>query len=563
MAPGPQRHPRAVARRPLFLAPLALLLLAAALPRRAAAGANGDAMPSFKFLTLVPFGGSSHTFDLIAVAGALAQRHDVTVAAPASGWAHTAAAAERLGGGAARLRLEPVQELPSMRDIMPKFGTMGGSSSKLKMVSRLAKLPPLSAAACGRMLENRTLMEASRGWKQHDALVTFTFPVPADDSCPCLLAHALGVPLLHVRDVVLMDAPWTVPQFGSGLTRADVRGTWLGALKNVASWAMQQALLRALGVVERSSQRALRAQHGLQLGGGGGRGEGRSCVPLVQAVSANWLLQEPQPLEAYQVMVGALSPHPSRPAIPDAEIAAFAAAAAAPGEAGLVLVSFGSMSAMFGASLVLEDFKNLAAAFASLAPVRVLWQLDGRAVPGGGGAGGLPLGANTRVVPWAPLNDVLGHAACRAFVTHCGLKSVYEAMFHGVPILGVPFMGEQLHNARRAAARGLGAVSPEAAATRAPGQTFTKDGVAGLVREVLAPSYAEAAARVGEAMRHAYAFKRPVDRAVEEFELALVAGGFHRRGGGGGGGERGGGGGAGEAAEGGWRAEEEGVGDEL
>jgi len=73
---------------------------------------------------------------------------------------------------------------------------------------------------------------------------------------------------------------------------------------------------------------------------------------------------QPQP----QVMVGPISPRPARPAIEDEQVAAFAAAAAA--EEGLVLVSFGSSSAVFGSLLVRDDYKGLALAFADLAPVR-------------------------------------------------------------------------------------------------------------------------------------------------------------------------------------------------
>lgn len=44
--------------------------------------------------------------------------------------------------------------------------------------------------------------------------------------------------------------------------------------------------------------------------------------------------------------------------------------------------------------------------------------------------------------------------------------------------------------------------------------------------QVLAPSYAAAAHQIGEAMRLAYSHKRPVDRAAEEVELAMIHGGY-------------------------------------
>jgi len=40
--------------------------------------------------------------------------------------------------------------------------------------------------------------------------------------------------------------------------------------------------------------------------------------------------------------------------------------------------------------------------------------------------------------------DVLGHPNTRVFVSHCGVHSVYEAAFHGVPVVAVPFQFEQV-----------------------------------------------------------------------------------------------------------------------
>jgi glucuronosyltransferase len=39
---------------------------------------------------------------------------------------------------------------------------------------------------------------------------------------------------------------------------------------------------------------------------------------------------------------------------------------------------------------------------------------------------------------------VLGQPARVLLVSHCGLHSIYEAAFHGVPVVGLPFMFEQV-----------------------------------------------------------------------------------------------------------------------
>ena len=49
--------------------------------------------------------------------------------------------------------------------------------------------------------------------------------------------------------------------------------------------------------------------------------------------------------------------------------------------------------------------------------------------------------------PWLPQNDLLGHKNTKAFITHCGHSSVYEALYHGIPMIGVPVYGDQFHDA--------------------------------------------------------------------------------------------------------------------
>lgn len=70
---------------------------------------------------------------------------------------------------------------------------------------------------------------------------------------------------------------------------------------------------------------------------------------------------------------------------------------------------------------------------------------------------------------WAPQNDILGHPATRAYVTACGIHSVYEAAFHGVPMLGIPFHIEQLYNARRMAWMSFGLLLHNSPALRQKG----------------------------------------------------------------------------------------------
>ncbi|MGH0138735.1 UNVERIFIED_CONTAM: hypothetical protein FKN15_037135 [Acipenser sinensis] len=66
------------------------------------------------------------------------------------------------------------------------------------------------------------------------------------------------------------------------------------------------------------------------------------------------------------------------------------------------------------------------------------------------------LGNNTKLVEWMPQNDLLGHTNIKAFLSHGGLNSIYEAMYHGVPVVGIPLFGDHYDTMTRVQAKGMG-----------------------------------------------------------------------------------------------------------
>uniref|UniRef100_A0A8D3D5N2 UDP-glucuronosyltransferase n=1 Tax=Scophthalmus maximus TaxID=52904 RepID=A0A8D3D5N2_SCOMX len=64
------------------------------------------------------------------------------------------------------------------------------------------------------------------------------------------------------------------------------------------------------------------------------------------------------------------------------------------------------------------------------------------------------LGANTRLYNWIPQNDLLGHPKTRAFITHGGTNGIYEAIYHGVPMVGIPMFADQPGNMVHMKAKG-------------------------------------------------------------------------------------------------------------
>uniref|UniRef100_V5H0N4 UDP-glucuronosyltransferase n=1 Tax=Anoplophora glabripennis TaxID=217634 RepID=V5H0N4_ANOGL len=63
--------------------------------------------------------------------------------------------------------------------------------------------------------------------------------------------------------------------------------------------------------------------------------------------------------------------------------------------------------------------------------------------------------SNVLISKWLPQSDILEHRSLVAFVTHGGLLSVTEAVFHGVPMVGIPIFGDQRMNVARCVRKGI------------------------------------------------------------------------------------------------------------
>lgn len=61
---------------------------------------------------------------------------------------------------------------------------------------------------------------------------------------------------------------------------------------------------------------------------------------------------------------------------------------------------------------------------------------------------------NVKIMKWVPQQDVLAHPNIRAFISHGGFMSTVEAVYHGVPIIGIPVFGDQEFNVQSAVENG-------------------------------------------------------------------------------------------------------------
>lgn len=61
---------------------------------------------------------------------------------------------------------------------------------------------------------------------------------------------------------------------------------------------------------------------------------------------------------------------------------------------------------------------------------------------------------NVFVKSWFPQQSILAHPNIKCFITHGGLLSTSEAVYHGVPVIGIPVFGDQHLNMATAQAHG-------------------------------------------------------------------------------------------------------------
>lgn len=111
----------------------------------------------------------------------------------------------------------------------------------------------------------------------------------------------------------------------------------------------------------------------------------------------------------------------------------------------VVVVSFGATLSNYRPALVEVVGEGL-----SKLPFPVLWKHSGY----------MPktIGKNTKIVEWIPQNDILGHPSTKLFVTHGGLNGFLESVYHSVPMVVVPFFGDQHSQAALAENKDLGIV---------------------------------------------------------------------------------------------------------
>ncbi|XP_049787775.1 UDP-glucosyltransferase 2-like [Schistocerca cancellata] len=155
-------------------------------------------------------------------------------------------------------------------------------------------------------------------------------------------------------------------------------------------------------------------------------------------LNSHFSLNQPIPLVPAMIEVGGLHIQQPKP-LPKELQELFDSS-----EHGVVYFSMGTLLRLD--ALPREQLRGILRAFASL-PQKVVWKAERALLP--------PLPPNVHTSDWLPQNDILNHPKTVAFITHGGMLGLQEAVAAGVPMLVVPVLGDQPHNAASLSSRGV------------------------------------------------------------------------------------------------------------
>ncbi|XP_047654772.1 UDP-glucuronosyltransferase 2A1 isoform X1 [Phacochoerus africanus] len=346
----------------------------------------------------------------------------------------------------------------------------------------------MSREICDGVLKNQKLMEKLKRNKFEVLLSDPVFP------CGDIVALKLGIPFIYSLRFSPASTvekhcgkvpypPSYVPAILSELTD---QMSFTDRIRNFISYHLQDYMFNTLW-------KSWDSYYSKELGRPTTLCEtmGKAEIWLIRTY---WDFEFPRPYLPNFEFVGGLHCKPAKP-LPK-EMEEFVQSS---GEDGIVVFTLGSM-----VKNLTEARADLIASALAQIPQKVLWRYSGKRPT--------TLGANTRLYDWIPQNDLLGHPKAKAFITHGGTNGIYEAIYHGVPMVGVPMFADQPDNIAHMKAKG--------AAVEVNINTMTSEDLLNALKTVInEPSYKENAMRLSR-IHHDQPVK-PLDRAIFWIEFVM------------------------------------------
>ncbi|KAJ8954678.1 hypothetical protein NQ318_011370 [Aromia moschata] len=136
--------------------------------------------------------------------------------------------------------------------------------------------------------------------------------------------------------------------------------------------------------------------------------------------------------------------------------------------------------------------------------LKVLWKWEDDVMPG--------QPTNVKIGKWLPQQDILAHPNVKLFITQGGLLSTIETVYRGVPIIAIPFFGDQQMNAYSAEKAGYGIVLLS--------KDLSEESLTSVIEEILNnPKYTDEAKRRSKIINDRQV--SPIDNAVYWVEYVV------------------------------------------
>ncbi|XP_022082965.1 UDP-glucuronosyltransferase 2B31-like [Acanthaster planci] len=135
---------------------------------------------------------------------------------------------------------------------------------------------------------------------------------------------------------------------------------------------------------------------------------------------------------------------------------------------------------------------------------------------------GVKLADNTKVVGWLPLSQIMEHANVKVFASNGGSFGMYEAMWVGLPMVGLPLFGDQMGNFDRLEDRGVGLALDIT--------TLTPESLSQTIQKVISePRFRDNARRISMIMRDMQVMSPPGKTVAHWILHVTKFGGDHLR----------------------------------
>uniref|UniRef100_H3B3S1 Si:ch73-334d15.1 n=1 Tax=Latimeria chalumnae TaxID=7897 RepID=H3B3S1_LATCH len=297
-------------------------------------------------------------------------------------------------------------------------------SNIIKFFQAMNEITQPSAVIIEKIFENKEMLEQLTG-AGFDLVLANPFFIGG-----LMLAHYLYLPLvvfgrwMHVQDIHITIAPSPVSYVPVLNSRFTDQMTFSERLQNLILYSLGNLLYQFLlfPVYDELCQRYFQAVEKIY---------NLYKKADIYLVKVDFVFEFPKPIMPNAIYTGGFQYRAPKTLSP--ELQEFMDHS---GQAGVL--SLGSI-----VKILPMNVAQVSAGLAHL-PQKVIWLYVGKIPP--------TLGNNTKLLSWLPQNDLLGHPKTKVFIAHGGENGIYEAIYHGVPVVDFPLFENILRLKMRGAA---------------------------------------------------------------------------------------------------------------